>query len=187
MVRGRRIQECVFFWMHFFGTASVDCQHASQVESAPTSSAVEMEVRKCSLFVFDFNNVLCNFDFLGEENGIDAMRLMRWIYIHRMACTEFRKWPHWTCADSLSSPCVGLHAQNIIYLFEVRASDLLKKPVILLLRKMRKLRKRPIFTILSTCNRNQDLFSACTSLRLKRQIEIVLASLKFTPWVGLCL
>jgi len=48
-------------------------------------------------------------------------------------------------------------------LFEVRASDLLKKPVILL-REKRKLRKIPMFTILSTCNRKKDLFSTCDVL-----------------------
>jgi hypothetical protein len=30
---------------------------------------------------------------------------------------------------------LGLHVQNVMYLFEVRASDRLKKPVILLLRE----------------------------------------------------
>jgi hypothetical protein len=53
---------------------------------------------------------------------------------------------------------LGLHVQNVMYLFEVRASDRLKKPVILL-REKRKLRKRPMFTLANTCNRKRDLFS----------------------------
>jgi len=40
----------------------------------------------------------------------------------------------------------------MLYLFEVRASDLLKKPVILLREKI-KLRKRPMFSVYNTCNR----------------------------------
>jgi hypothetical protein len=45
-----------------------------------------------------------------------------------------------------------------MYVFEVRASDLLKNPVILL-RENRKLRKRPMFSVYNTCNRKRDLFS----------------------------
>ena len=62
-------------------------------------------------------------------------------------------------------------------LFEVRASDLLKKPVILL-REKRKLRKRPMFSVYNMCNRKRDLFSKY-DLEVKRtnfEIEIFLAS-----------
>ena len=56
-----------------------------------------------------------------------------------------RKWYRRNAIDALdlhspSSPCVGLHAQNIMYLFEVRASDLMKKPL-KSFREKRKLRK----------------------------------------------
>ena len=73
-------------------------------------------------FFFNFNNVLCNFYVVGgrkwyRRNAIDALDL-----------------------HSPSSPCVGLHAQNIMYLFEVRASDLMKKPL-KSFREKRKLRK----------------------------------------------